>query len=204
MTDVHRSVNIPTLLVLPIFANQISKKPIKRRKEPPVPLYMLMWEYGLVTSYIELDETVLVPEPTNIIVKFTKDVLEDKKLTSGDFYSLNDRLVSSEFVQEVWTQGDHVYYRMAMATNIVDDVIKIIDSKFTQVSELYKKLIKTPVKRLPDWEQNMGHFILVNNIPLGILKKAPHIKEMLEDDLGVKVESDLFRKFDNQFDIYWG
>lgn len=202
ISDIYRRVNIPTLLVLPVFAHQICKNPIHRARKPPVPLYMLMWEYGLVQSYIELEPRSVVPEPKSLIVKFTREVLADKKLTSSEFHSLNDRLVSSEFVFDVWTDIDHVYYMLPMATNIVDDVIKIMDSKFTEVSNFYKKAILTPVRKLPSWEHNLGHFIMQHNIPAAVLKRHETLKNLTEEELGVKVVSDLFRKFSFEFDVY--
>jgi len=192
-------------LVLPVFAYQINKIPIERKKLPPIPLYMLMWEYGFVNSYLELDETMIVPKPIALIVKFTKDVLENKNLTISEYHSLNDRLVSSSVVDSVWSTVDHVFYRMPMAINIIEDVIKIIDSKYTRVSSLYKKMATTPVKKLPDWPNNPGHMIMKYNMPAAILKRHKILREELEKEFGVRVSdvTDLFRKFSFEFDIYY-
>lgn len=173
-------------------------------KAPPVPLYVLMFEYGFETCYIELLDTSIVPKPTALILKFRDEVLEDKNLTVSDFHSLNDRIVSSNIVKDVWRVEDDVYYRIPMAKNIYDDVVKIMQSDFTKVSSFYKKLVSCPVSTLPKWPHNRGQFIMKHNIPVAVLKKHASMKEMVEKDLGVwlKDDVDLFRKFSYEFDVY--
>ena len=166
---------------------------------------MLIWEYGFLGAYIELDETIVVPEPVSLIIKFSMTVLKNLKLTKSEFYSLNERLTSSEFVSEVWTQGEQVFYKMPMAENIVRDVIKIMDSKFTEVGDFYKKACntRTHVKVLPSWPDNVGHFIMQHNLPLAVMLRHNTFKDMIMEELDVKVPpADLFRKFSLLFDVY--
>lgn len=203
MTDVIREVNIPTLLILPAFARQIAKQPIKRKKEPPVPLYILMFEYGLKSSYIETDNSITM-DPISLILEFSDEILKNKNLTASEYHSLNERIVSSPLVENVWVRGDSIFYRMPMAVNIYDDVLKIMNSDYSNVSDFYKKLVACPVDKVPKWPHNKGYFIMKNNIPVAVLKKHSTLRDLLEDELGVRIEgtADLFRKFSYTADIY--
>lgn len=163
---------------------------------------MLMWEYGLVGAYIDLDETSIVPEPSGLIMKFTRDVFENKELTTSEFECLNDRLVDAHLVHEVWHEGEYVYYRMPIAENIREDVIAIIESRYTEVSPSYKMMVRTPVKVIPDWKENIGHYILLNNIPLGVVERHRILREMVEEEFDAPAPSDLFRKFSYELDVY--
>ena len=167
----------------------------------PVPLLMLMYEYGFVTSFIELDDSLVVPEPVSLVLKFTEDVLGNKRLVRSDYWSLNERLLIHS---TAWNQDDYIYYRLPIPKNIREDVIRIIDSKYTLVSDSYKKMVTTTAKNLPKWPENMGHFLLKNNTPLAVLKRHSTLRTMSEQEMGVRIDKsiDLVRKFNLELDVY--
>lgn len=164
---------------------------------------MLMYEYGLEGAFLELDDSRVVPEPVSLIIKFKETVLDNLHITVSDFHSLNDRLLSSRYVTEVWPYQDWVFYKIPLADDVKPDIRHIIDSNYQKVSPLYRKNIVTPVRTLPKWPDNMGHFLLKYNIPLAVLKKHRMLREMTEEELGVHgVTGDLVRRFNLGLDVY--
>lgn len=162
---------------------------------------MLIYEYGFVTSFIELDDKLVVPEPVALVLKFTGEVLGNKYLVKSDYWSLNERLLVHS---SAWNHGGYIYYRLPVPDSIKGDIIKIIDSKYVLVSDHYKKMITTTAKNLPRWPENMGHFLLKNNIPLAVLKRHSTLRNMSEKEIGVRIDKsvDLVRKFNLELDIY--
>lgn len=173
------------------------------KKGIQVPMLMLMYEYGLVSSFIELDETEILPKPSKFVIQFTDKVLDPWSLVKSDYYSLNERILMHSHT-DVWPDGDKLYYKIPIPDNIVDDVTKIMESRYVLVSDEYRKMITTTTKQLPKWPENMGHFLLKYNIPLAVLKRHETLKLMSEQEIGVRIGEgiDLFRKFDFDLDIY--
>lgn len=208
MMDVVRRVNVPSLLILPAVANIMYYKPIVRKNHPPVPFYMLMWEYGLQTSLINLKSSIGY-YPSGIVLRFSEEVMRNKKLTMSKYSCLNDRLCDSKDISNVWITLDenknYYNYQFDFSEFLQEQVLQIMESKYTKVDKTFINMVNVNTKTVPRWKHNLGYYIMINNIPKGVLLRHVHIKNLLEEvlDTHIPESQDYLRKFNMEEDIYY-
>lgn len=197
MTKIWKTCNVSTLLVLPIFDGIIKKTKTKIYPQIKFPFILLAYEYGLINSYLF---TNVNKEIEYLYTVFSKRVLEDLELTNSSYFCLEDRILDykgtvNSFLLDSDDSEDIVYV-FKIPEKLLPDVKLITESKYSQVSEDYKELLRIKTNVIPNWYNKLGSHICKQNMSHSIVTKQKHLKEQMIKAIG--------QNFSNSQEFYIG
>lgn len=187
LEQVWKHVNVSTLLVLPLF-DDITMG-VKTRLKPQIgfPFLLVAYEYGLINSYLFRNNDAF---NGRLYAAFQSIVQEDQRLTSSDYYSLNEQIIDSVYCIEAVESDDRVIYELKIPEEFIEDVHLIIEGKYSKVSRNYKEHLRIKQRFIPKWKSLLAHYICKENIPYSIVSKAKHLKVEMEIVMDTVFSSD--------------
>jgi len=188
-------LNVSTVLILPIF-NGITKELLLRGKN--VTFTQLCFMYKMQKCYItkKLQELALV---------FYKDISAKRLVgTNMNFWSFNELMITREGFSKFEMYNDYIIFYLKINPCFADDVKLITSGDYSKVSDMFRTEIDTlkHFKRLEKTE-TLADDLCVLNIPRAIVDKENYMKDMIEDQLKVKLrdETEYFNKFISREEI---
>ena len=169
ITQVWKRANVSTLLVLPIFDDILDGTKTRMVPRMEFPLLLIAYEYGLEKAYLLRKGS---EDLNKLYVKFNEKVCQDLQLTDSNYYSLNERFIDSNYLSDVEYDENHIIYTLDIPTRFRSDIELIVEGKYSSVSKEYKSLLRVKQKHVPSWTNELGHYIVEENLPISIVVKS--------------------------------
>lgn len=120
---------------------------------------------------------------------FDKDKCKnDLDITSKQYFNVIDLLVDSEYFFSVKHTNCFVIVELNFDKKYLDDIKMISEtSKYSKVSLDFKKAMEPISKSVPYMDECLMRYIIIKNIPLGIVSKGKKLKEYFENFLREKL-----------------
>lgn len=184
-------LNVSTILILPLF-NHVTKN--LKYKKHNISFIQLCFKYGLQKAFLNKNNKEL-------LLVFDKKISSDKLLdTSHKDWSMNEFILTIPEYIKFEIHNDFIIFYFDIDKKYHDDIELISQSKYSKVSEEYKKQIDflTYFENLVKTD-NISDFICRKNIPRSIVYKEKYMRELMESYLDVKIpnENEYFLTFKN-------
>lgn len=167
--SIMKKYNISTLLILPLL-NDICKN-LKDDFNNQHNIFTVFFNSGLIKAY-------LFKENEEITESYSLKLLFKKSITIKPFNNVNKHwnlltfLVFNNLILNYKIlKQDKILLEIPINKVYNKDIIHIINSDYSKVSELYKKTISMKgVNVRPEDQEH--YFMLVNNLPLAVVNKS--------------------------------
>jgi len=181
---VWESVNVSTVLMLPIFKQYFKKVRVRGQRNTEFPFIQLLIEHGLVNTYL-YNKKEARDKPNKIYLLFNRGLVYDKmETTSVAWLSMNEFILSSiRFKELVFMDENYIVYSLELPKSLNRDFKAIYASEYSKVSKEYKEKIDIVQKKFPVTSNMIGYKISEYNIPYCIVTKSGKLKEELVDEL---------------------
>lgn len=182
LRDIWKNFNVSLVMVLPIFW-KITDDIFSKKENIKYPFSQLVFEYGLLNTFLFRNQ------------KFTGELylLFDKQkftnnlgITRSKYFSMCELLLDSEYINTCELYNDYVLIGLKIPKKYHEDIGAIIRGKYTETSKEYKDelYLKKRLTYIPDSVNEIGRYIIINDLAFAISIRSPHIKEELESVIG--------------------
>lgn len=194
--EVWKTVNISTLLILPIFDDIVKGSTTRKKPFVPFCFLSLCFEYGLQKAYLFREEDV---STDHLYLVFDSTVLEDKKLTNSSYYSLSDRLINCKYYERIERHYDYIIVTLRIPEHYKQDVRTIISGNYSKVSKEYKELLRVKYVVVPRWNHPISTYLIRKNFAYGVVSKNTHLKKEMANVLGdFPTQQEFYEYFEKQ------
>ena len=211
LREIWRNINISTTLFLKLFEDICKDtKYLLRNSHIQIPIHYLAFEYGLLSCYISKDKRLLKLVFDNSVA------ISDLNITNNKYYSFIDRLLDSNNYHsvDILEKKDQTKKLLVISLKIPNKYRKDIEfiaetSKFSSTSKDFKQAMRPNFTRIngklevPDLSNPKAKYIILNNIPYGIVFKDTTLAKMIQKELDVsKIEAEYFILWNDYKEIY--
>ncbi len=176
--EIWNKYNISTLLILPIFNDILDN--ITSKQGHRYTLHGLLFNNGLKLAYLyEADD----PENSSNTLKLllNRSKIFEKVNAGRKYYSLLDILINSSHYSHLRDYNeDYIVVYLKIPDEFLDDVNKIVNYKYSTVSNLYKGRILLEGDVLLTEDETINYIIL-KNFSARIVNKSRDLLELLSE-----------------------
>jgi hypothetical protein len=189
--EIWRSLNISTLLILPLFQELI--KCTTKGKDPIIyPIITIALEYGLINTFYNHDKKVLH------LVFYQDLVNSDLHLTDSVYYSFSERLIDLSVFIGCELVGDLVIYDLKVPEIWYTDLDLVVQGKYSQTGSEFKSAMEIKAGNVPKSSHSKANYITQNNISYAIVIKGKELWDEINDLLGteITINQEIFTVYD--------
>lgn len=195
--------NISTLLILPLF-NKFAKI-FKTSDNNQHNIFSLLFDRGLVKAYLFIEGEELIKTCYTLKLVFKKSGISKPIDNTNNHYNLLDILVHHKLVSHIEGFNKHTLIELIIPEKYSSDIVQIINSNYSGVSEEYKECISMKgMNVVPTDETSL--FMLVNNLPLSIINKSnklvTYINQIYRTNINKEEIKELLPIFDLKKETY--
>lgn len=186
-------VNISSLIFLKLFDKNICQNVICKKSKVPYPIHFLLHHYGLKMCYTskDLQRLILVFDKTKC--------LQDFDLTNKQHYNIIDLLIDSDRFFSITQREYFTIVELKFEKKYIDDIKLIHDtSKYSDVSNAFREAMEPVNRSVPVVSESLMKYIIIKNIPLGIVSKSSKLKAYLENFISVSSKETI----DDESELY--
>jgi len=196
---IWKNFNISFILILPLFNNILNN--VRTKDGYRLSVHSLFYQYGLRNCYL-LDHKGEYNGCLRLLFD-KKSILNSTlyNVINKPIYNLLDLLTSYEYFQDLKVLDDSIIIYLRIDDKWDKDIDKIMDSKYSLVSEKYKDTILYKGDyHLTD--NAVINYLYLKNIPAKILVKHDSLQKNIEHIFNYNTElygklDEVFPKFDN-------
>lgn len=195
---IWKNYNISFILILPLYKDIIRN--IKDKNDYNITIQSLFYNCGLINTYLlntkgEFDKTLKLV--------FKKDMLLNSNLTdvlNKPVSNLLDLILSSKYFNTIRDTEDHLIIYLDIDNKWLKDIDKIVQGKYTEVSNEYKKFItyEGTYKLSGD---DLIDYLYISNLPAKITNKHNSLEKLIKDIFKVEeteILDEVFPIFDRK------
>lgn len=176
-------------MILPIFW-KITKDIRSKKEDIHFPFVQLAFEYGLINTYLYKSE-----KNSNVLYLLFKkdDFMLNKSVTKSPYFSMCELLLDCEYYEYIETFGDFVLVGLRIPEEYQDDIQKIVEGKYSQVSEQYKEELhfKTKTSHIPYTSNKDAIYIIKYDVPFAVTVKGIRLKDELDEAMKIDISTDM-------------
>lgn len=187
--------NISFILILPIFKKLFYN--CKHKSGYNVSIHTFLYDIGLIDTYL-LDKNSIYHNKLYLL--FDKDILinSPKLITKNKLLLDNlELLINFEDFSNIEITDKYIIIALSINDRWKKDIVKIKQSKYSQVSEDYKNFILNKgIYHLSN--EPIVNYLAIENVPVKIIKKHLKLEESIKFLFNMnhnEVLSELFPKF---------
>jgi hypothetical protein len=218
LLDIIKYSNVSSVLLLPIFnklfSNQVT---FKYYNNHVYPFSQICFDNGLIKAYSSVDAELLnkasyqalnVDPDTVLYLLFNITQLQNEFINKNlskvkiesKYVALSDMIISSKYFLEIFNielMPEYVLIAMQIPSIYKDDVLKIKQSKYSQVSKDYKNSVDVNFL-LPNNRNNLfcfyinsflGYNLISKNFAIMVLKNDISLKKRLAKELNIDIDT---------------
>lgn len=195
--EIWNKCTVSTVLILPIFENLLGN--ITTLNNEKYSIYSLFYNCGFKNAYLYTNED---SSGDFLYLLFDKNNLNNTVLfINKPFYGLLDVIINCKYYQRIISRKKEIILVLKIPENFKDDINKIVNSNYSEVSEDYKNLLKIEGKVVKSNDEHINYLIL-RNIPARIVYRSEKLEKILRDLLDIQGElhKELFEEFNKKIE----
>ncbi len=173
-----KSYNVSMILVLPLFKKLTER--LKTKSNYKLNIQGIFHDAGMINTFL-LNENGIYD--STLYVLFDKDSLLSYKLYDSkrdEIGSLLEYITSSEFYKDSIILNNKILISLHIDKIWEDDINKIINSEYSQVSLQYKEQCKYSGIYLKNKNKNIN-YLYISNMPAKILFKHKLLENLIKN-----------------------